>query len=268
MTIEQIHCEDLKILKEFLAICNRHNLGYFIIGGTLLGAIRHQGFIPWDDDMDIAMMRPDFERFVEIANEELPNNMKLLTFRNTENYRYYLPHLVNLDIELVEKRNEKTQKKINLFIDIFPIDGTPNSLVMRRLHYLRIMINRLLYSWYYIDEIDTQRKRRLYEKLLIILGRILPTKKINPRERLERIDCLLKRYSPENSNNVGTIMGAYRTREIVPAEMFGTPQKYRFESYELYGPELYDEYLTHIYGDYMTPQKTASDTQHLVTDDK
>ena len=265
LTINDIHREDLRLLDEFLKICDRHGLKYYIIGGTFLGAVRHKGFIPWDDDMDIAMMRPDFEKFVEVANDELPEGLKLLTFRNTPDYRYYLPHLADLNIEIVEKRNEASGKTINLFIDIFPIDGTPDNGLLRRLYYARVLFNRLLYSWYYIDEIDTQRKRKGYEKILIFLGKILPTKKmIDPVRVLERIDRMLKRNPPDRRKNIGTIMGAYRIREIVPAEYFGEGRQYPFEGYLLTGPSMYDEYLTHMYGDYMTPPKYIHASQHLV----
>ena len=266
-TIQDIHKEELKILDEFLRICKKHSIEYYIIGGTFLGAIRHKGFIPWDDDIDIAMKRPDFEKFLSIANSELPHHMKLLTFNNTEDYRYYLPHLANLNIEIVEKRNEKKGKTINLFIDIFPIDGTPNNALLRKIHYFRILALRLLYSWYYIDEIDTQRKRTTLEKILIVLGKILPTKRIvDPKKVLNRIDSILKSNPVEESDYIGTIMGAYRVREIVPCDFFGKPTEYQFESYRLTGPEKYDEYLTHMYGDYMEPPVDIHASQHLVLD--
>lgn len=259
-TINDIHTEDLKIFKEFEKICKKHNLKYYAIGGTFLGAIRHKGFIPWDDDMDIAMPRKDFNKLMEIANDELPKNMKLINFKNDSSYRYYLPRIVNLDTEIVELRNNK---KVNLFIDIFPIDGTPNNYILRKIYYFRILLNRMLISYYYIDEIDKCRKRTKFEKFLIFIGKILPTKKIiNPRKKLYKIDKLLQKNSYEKSKNVGTIMGAYRTKEIVPKEYFGIPTLYTFENKKIYGPEKYDLYLTHMYGDYMTPPKNKYTNQH------
>ena len=122
----------------------------------------------------------------------------------------------------------------------------------------------MLISWYYSEEINTNKKRKFFEKVLIFFGRILPTKKfINPKKRLKRIDKLLQKNSYEKSNNVGTIMGAYRTREIVPKEYFGKPTLYDFEDIKLTGPEMYDEYLTHMYGDYMTPPDNKKTNQHI-----
>ena len=264
-TIDDIHREDIVILKEFLKIVEKYDLKYYIIGGSFLGAIRHKGFIPWDDDMDIAMPRKDFNKFMQVANENLPQNMELITFKNDTNNRYYLPKIINKDIEIVEKRNEECGKKINLFIDIFPIDGMPNGFIARKIHCSRIMIQRMLLAWYYINEIDKDKKRKKYEKILIRLGKMLPTKKIiNCKKVLNKIDRLLQKYKYESSKYVGTIMGAYKTREIVPKEFFGKPTEYEFEGLKLNGPEKFDEYLTHMYGDYMTPPKNKVANQHLV----
>lgn len=256
-TMDDIHKIALSIVKEYLKICKKHNLKYYIIGGTFLGAVRHKGFIPWDDDVDIAMPRKDFEILMKVANDELPANLRLLTFYNDKNFRYYLPKIVDLNTEIVEKRFEHLGEKSHIFIDIFPIDGTPNNTILRKIYYFRILFNRMLVSYYYKDTMDKDRKRKLYEKILIFIAKVLPTKKIiNPKKRLAKIDKLLKKQSYERSNYVGTIMGAYRTREIVPKKYFGTPTKYKFEDIYLTGPEMFEEYLTHIYGDYRTPINT------------
>ena len=87
-TMEEIHKIDLKIAKDFIRICKKHKLTYYIIGGTFLGAIRHKGFIPWDDDMDIAMPREDYDKFVKIANSEFPETFRFECYENTKDYPY------------------------------------------------------------------------------------------------------------------------------------------------------------------------------------
>ena len=262
-TIEKIHQIDLNIFKEFKKICDENDLDYYIIGGTFLGAIRHKGFIPWDDDMDIAMPRSDFEKFKEISSKCLPQNMKLVTFENDEKYRYYLPRIVDLDTKIIEKRYSKLNETSHLFIDIFPIDGTPNNKLLRKIYFFRVLFNRMLVSWYYIDTIDTSRKRTKFEKILIFFGKIFPTKKIiNPKKRLKKIDNMMKKYDMNKCKYSGTIMGAYRTREIVPTDYFGKPTYYNFENMQIYGPEKYDEYLTHMYGNYMEIPKNINTNQH------
>ena len=245
--IDQIHKKDLELAEFFKGICKKNNLTYYIIGGTLLGAIRHKGFIPWDDDMDLAMPREDYEKFLQImmqANEKF----KIVNYKIDENYKYYITRLCNDEYEVEEVTGNVT----NLFIDIFPIDGMPNSKALRKIHCLRILYHRAKLSFYYSDTIDKKRKRKMYEKILIKLATSISFKKIiNPTKKKNKIDKLLKKYSFYKQNYSGTIMGAYREREIVPTKLFGKPTLYKFENLELYGPEKYDEYLTHMYGEYM-----------------
>ena len=261
-TIEEIHDQILIILDEFLRICEKYNLNYYMIGGTFLGAVRHKGFIPWDDDMDIAMPRKDYDKFLKIANEELPKNMKLRTFQEENDRLVYLPKLVNFDIKIKSLRSGKA---VPLFIDVFPIDGVPNNVLLRYIYYFRILFNRMLISYYNIDVINKKRKRKKYEKVLISIGKILPTKKIiKPKKILYKIDVLLKKNGYDDCNMIGTIMGAYRTREIVPKDYFGKPIKYEFEGRLLNGPEKFDKYLSHIYGDYMIPPMDKYTNQHML----
>lgn len=267
LSIKEIQKIDYEMVKEFVKICKKYKFKYYIIGGTLLGAIRHQGFIPWDDDMDIAMPREDFEQFLVCASKELPNNLELITFKNNKKYRYYLPRIINKKYEIVEKRYEKLNEKSNIFIDIFPIDGSPNNIFLRKIFYLKIMFYRMLVSMYYIDTIEPDKKRNFLDKILIKIAKIIPIKKmVKPKKVLTKIDNLLKKNKFENSKYVGTIMGAYRIREMVPKEYFGKPQKYKFEDTLLYGPEKYHQYLTHIYGNYQEIPKVKQ--THYLKGDK
>ena len=243
--IELIHCELLKIAKEFHLFCQENNLTYYIIGGTFLGAVRHGGFIPWDDDMDIAMPRRDFEKFLSIYPQE---KYKIASYRTKDNYKYYFPQLYN-ERYIVKEKNGNVAK---LYIDIFPIDGMPNNKVIRSFHIGRILYHRMKLSFYYHDTIDMNKKRKMYEKILITLAKSIPFENlIDQIKEKETIDRLLRKNDMYDSRLAGTIMGAYRVKEIVETRMFGSPKLYEFEDTQLYGPECADEYLTHMYGDYM-----------------
>lgn len=245
-TINLVHKKDLEIISTFIQICNKNKLNYYIIGGTFLGAVRHKGFIPWDDDMDIAMPREDYNKFINIFNEE--NNLKLLNYNHDNNYKYYISRLCDMNYEITENSGNKT----NLFVDIFPIDGFPKNNIIRKIHIFRILYHRMKLSFYYSDTIDMNAKRSLFERILIKIAKSIKFNKIiKPSKEKKKLDKILEKYSFYSSKYVGTIMGAYRQREIVPVEYFGKPTLYIFENMKLYGPEKYDLYLKHIYGDYM-----------------
>ena len=254
--LDLIHSNILNIAIDFDKYCREHNLKYYIIGGTFLGAIRHKGFIPWDDDMDIAMPREDYEKFLKDYPQE---KYKILNYKTNPEYKYYISKLC--DTRYLVK--EKTGNTVELFIDIFPIDGMPNNKIIRKIHCLRILYHRMKLSFYYNDTIDQNKKRKGYEKVLIFLAKTIPFKRIiNPSREKRKIDKLLMMYSFKDKNYSGTIMGAYREREIVETRLFGEAIQYNFEQTMLYGPEKYDEYLTHMYGDYMTIPKKSNRTSH------
>ena len=102
--IEKLYEVDLDIVKSVVSICDSNGLIYYMSGGTLLGAVRHHGFIPWDDDIDLAMPRDDYEKFLEIAPDLPPENLQIVNCRNYPRYRYYITRARNIDAKVEEVR--------------------------------------------------------------------------------------------------------------------------------------------------------------------
>lgn len=250
--IEKLHQIDLEIVKNVIKICEKYNLKYFMLGGTMLGAIRHGGFIPWDDDIDLGMPRKDYETFLEIAEKELPDYLQVVNYKNTPSYQYYITRIQDKNVKVIEKRIGNDSKFTYASIDIFPIDGTPNNKLLRKLYFFRVLSHRALMSLYYKDSIDRKRKRGTIEKVFLWIMEKIPFEKIiDPYKEKEKIDKLLSSQNVDTSKYIGNIMGAYRTREIVPKEWYGKGTKYKFEDIELNGFDKYHEYLRYTYGDYM-----------------
>lgn len=129
----------LDIYDEFDRICRRHNLRYYLAYGTAIGVLRHGGFIPWDDDFDVVMPRPDYERLIEIAPKELPSNLKLLSRKLDKTYLAVFNKVQVDDPGLVERiqRESKLSLYQGLYIDIFPIDGAPRSKIGQKLYWTK-----------------------------------------------------------------------------------------------------------------------------------
>ena len=250
--MELLHKVDVDIVKEVVRICDKHDLKYYMLGGTMLGAIRHKGFIPWDDDIDLGMPREDYEKFLELAEEELPDHLKAVNYRNTPNYMYYITRILDTQTKVIEERIGNDNKYTNASIDIFPIDGTPNNAFLRKIYFFRVLYHRALMSLCYKDSIDRKRKRSKKEKLLLWVMERIPVEKLTtPYKQKCKIDKLLRKQPIKGAKYIGNIMGAYRTREIVPAEYYGEGAMYSFEDIQLRGLSMYHEYLTFTYGDYM-----------------
>lgn len=262
--MELLHKVDVDIVKEVVRICDKYDLKYYMLGGTMLGAIRHKGFIPWDDDIDLGMPREDYETFLELAEKELPDYLKAVNYRNDPNYMYYITRILDTQTKVIEERIGNDNKYTNASIDIFPIDGTPNNAILRKIYFFRVLYHRALMSLCYKDSIDRKRKRSKKEKLLLWVMEKIPVEKLTtPYKQKCKIDKLLRSQPVKGAKYIGNIMGAYRTREIVPAEYYGEGAMYPFEDIQLRGLSMYHEYLAYTYGDYMQLPPEESRKTHF-----
>ena len=254
----------LEILGVIDGICRKHGISYWLSGGSMLGAVRHHGFIPWDDDVDLAMPRDDYEKFLKIAPRLLSSNLQIVNYRTDPKYQYYITRIRDIETKVEEVRIGNHYRYTNASIDIFPLDGTPNTLWIRKIYFLRVMMHRALMSLCYKDSIDRSRKRGKFEQVFLAIMERLPIEKIfDPYKEKCKIDKIMRKNKIEDSDNIGCLMGAYRTNQIVPKRYFGKGKMYSFETLTLRGPELYDEYLTQMYGDYMKLPPKESQKVHF-----
>ena len=255
---------ELDILKHVISICKEHGLRYYLLGGTFLGAVRHQGFIPWDDDIDIGMPRADFERFLEIAGEKLETPYGLVTFRNNREHIYFHPRVYNYNSKVIDRSGVK-EKETYAWIDIFPLDGMPGNKLVRKCYGGYLLFLRLLFMYSQFDKIvNVSLKNRVwYERILIAVGKVIKFDKIlNTRKIMECIDRTMKKKDFETSKYVGNFMGAYKMKEVFPKKYYEETDFYMFEGLRLPAPKDYDAVLRQMYGDYMTPPDKEVQNKH------
>lgn len=266
--IQLLHDADLEIAKTIVGICKKYGLRCYMLGGTMLGAIRHRGFIPWDDDIDFGLPRKDYEKLLELLPKELPSYLTYENYKTNPQYHYYITRVQDVETKVIEENFEYENKSTHVSIDLFPLDGSPNNSFLRKLFFMRVIMHRSMMSLCYKQGIDKHRKRGLLEKLVIAVMTKLPTERMfNPYNQKEKIDRLLRKYDMDKSLISGNIMGAYRTREMIPTEWYGDSSIYDFESERFLGIKEYDKYLTHLYGDYMTiPPKEQQKTHYRIVE--
>lgn len=248
----------LDTLKWFDAFCRERNLRYYAIGGTLLGALRHEGFIPWDDDIDLGMPRPDYEKLKEFEGN-IYNHYTIETYASkNEDYCYPASKVYDTNTTLVENKRKVVVRGV--FIDVFPIDGVGNDFVEAKNNYKRIA---RLYR-FFLTVVATVRKGRSFMKnLAVVLCHCIPSFIHNQRNIRIKLNKLCSKYDFDTSKFGGNLLGAYFMREIVPLDLFGEPQEYIFEDMKIMGPQKADEYLKSIYKDWRkVPPKEKQVSHH------
>ena len=237
------------MLKVFHDFCIEHSLRYYAIGGTALGAARHKGFIPWDNDVDLGMPRPDYEKLINIFNQEIGDqNLQLESpySSDTRHYPYSFSKIYNTKTTLIEL-NLRSRRKIGIFLDIFPLDGIDEKNLKQATKYISWLLtlrNQLIFQC---------TSSNLYKKLLrLSFQRVLDI--LLPSKRLAKItDSFCKRVDYDSSRLVGNLAGNAGEKEFVPKNFFGNGVSMQFENISIICPAKIDEYLTAIYGNWRTP---------------
>lgn len=233
----------LDIALELKRICDKHNINYFLVAGSLLGAVRHQAFIPWDDDMDIGMLRSDYERFLEIAPQELKQDFFLQTYKTDPSYAMGFAKIRINNTLLLEDVAVSSKQHNGIYLDIFPYDNMSDSRWKQKLRYIQIKCLK----WAAYGKTDykiSDKKRRCFAMLSkYILFYLDKEKTVSALEK----NC--KKFS--ESNNIINYFGGYQDREYARREIFLQLEELPFEGYMFKAPSNYKELLTKVYGDYM-----------------
>lgn len=239
---------ELEIFNCFAEVCDKLNLNYFLVCGSALGAARHGGFIPWDDDFDVGMCREDYDKFMELAPELLPDGIFLQNYKSDPNYPLVYAKLRNSNTTAIESYYKNIDMNQGLYIDIFPLDGYPNdekeqlrleSLIRKYKTLSRCGLN-------YTEKLSL--KSRIALKIRRILGYHKRTAKI-----LEKYESLISAFPIEKSKFVCSFGTPYGRSDYIVKEYYGKGTIMLFEGIEVRVPEKCDEYLTAIYGDWRTP---------------
>ena len=235
----------LYIADEVIRICEKHNISYVIIAGTLLGSVRHKGFIPWDDDFDIGMTRSEYERFLEVCPKELdPDVFFLQTSETEKNFAYCLAKVQLLGTEVVEDFSLGVDIHHGLFVDIFPYDVLPKEGLHRKIYLFR---NQLLKTmlWIKCGYGVKDHSERLGYKILKLIGKFVSIESLkNRRYRL------LTKYSDKAAEDSDCFTGDYLD-ELVKQTWLIQKAPFEFEGRTYQGIKDADGYLSDLYGDYM-----------------
>lgn len=246
--LKRLKEEELKILDYFVSFCDKHKLNYQLTYGTLLGAIRHKGFIPWDDDIDVHMEPSDYLKFLDLIKEEVSPEYIIQNIDTEKYYHTYFTKIRKNNSCMVEKewQHIKIHKGIN--IDIFPLFPYPDNKNERKIMLLKLKIANILTS-------KNNKTDSIKNKIIFFLLRLIPRKITN--KWVSKIILSILNYKGKYSCYKIEINDKPIKKTWVKKSI---ETKFEDRIYKI--PEKYDEILTTFYGDYMTPPSEENRTGH------
>lgn len=230
----------LEIYEAYRGICEKHGLRYYAIGGTLLGAVRHKGFIPWDDDFDVGMPRPDYERFIRAAQDELPTGLSWHSLENDEQHPYLFGKVKMDNDKEVRELHKATRLNLSqgVFIDVFPLDGLPST--------------RLGMLWFCVRRALLRRAVGGKKWWGSVFGM-----RSNVHQNLLRLQEWYSSWKYDECQRAGAVSPYDNTRTLrrwwFEKVWFKSAKMVPFEDTEVPIPVGSHELMTNVFGDYMTP---------------
>lgn len=239
-TLQKMKNIQLEMLRIFIGICQKHDLKYFMMGGSCLGAVRHQGFIPWDDDIDVGMPREDYEKFMEIGQAELPECYFLQNSKTDMHYPMNFAKIRQNGTAFFESSVAHIPMHHGVYMDIFPIDG------YRESRFLKLRLKRLCWG---VSKIFPHTKSN--SKIKQIIKSILIFSLRDYHKVRDKIERLVIKETYGDAQTVINHFGAWGDKEIMPKEVYGEGSMGIFEGIDVVLPADPHRYLERMYGDYM-----------------
>lgn len=250
--IRRLQLEELEILKYFIKVCEENGLRYFLLGGTLLGAVRHKGFIPWDDDVDVCMPREDLNRLAALFQSG-KYDYEYVSYETDHSYRYSWPRLISRNMRIINYTAVKPREEY-AWIDLIPLDGFPDEGPARTMHKLHLSFWWDLNQILQFDELVDQKRKRSLPGQIAVKGASLfkwMGKAFDFHGCLKKLNDTLQRYPYDSATkDVANFLAAYGFKEIFPRRCFASVVKLEFEGVEMNCPGDYDTVLKIIYDDH------------------
>lgn len=236
-TLSKLHDTELEILDVIVKICNDNNLTYYLAGGSVLGAIRHKGIIPWDDDIDIMMYRSDLDKFEKLCEKQLPDGYFYQSSKTDPHYHHIFSKVRKDGTLFVEKQTASTGQHNGIFVDIFPIDSAKHecglqskqAMLANKIEKILKVKDNIL-SGNFLDKVIATI---FSERFLLLIQREVLSVFNNPKN---------KYYV-----NFGSQYGV--KKQTMKKSVYYPPIEIEFENRKYYIPNDYDHFLRKLYGD-------------------
>lgn len=261
--IKLIQDIEMDALYEFKKICDIHNIKFYLRGGSVMGAVKYGGFVPWDDDIDVAVPRSDYERLIEFCKDKVIADKYIInSYKFCEKLHCYFPRMSLVESERIQLGLPKNTNLGLHLMDIFPLDGAPNHVILRKLYFIKVYFFRTLASigTQYEDNMKNMHTKK--QQIVIDFLRFFKIDKLIVQQKIyDILDKIYIKNSFENSRYAGTITASLISKEVMRKEIWGEGIHWKFGDINVRIPSLYDEYLKKMYGaNYLYEEPTIKKT--------
>ena len=242
LDIKEVQSMQLELMKSLHAFMQENDIRYYLIAGSALGATRHHGFIPWDDDIDIGLFREDYEKFIQIASA-FDKRYEVINYKNSKNCDYVLTRIYFPNTYIANPLIENTKLDKRLYFDIFPLDNVPDDNEELAKYEKAINKKKKL-----IQRIDVRNNKN--SGLVLCMKKVVSIGLTQFRNSIiSSFDKLCKKYNNTDTKRVCSLSSQYSfKKQVMPKEIYGTPTLHVFGTECFFVPEKLDQYLTILYG--------------------
>lgn len=252
--LKRVQQTELEILKDFMAVCDEAGLRYFGIAGTGIGAVRHGGFIPWDDDIDLAMPRADFDRAMKLVEEKLSDRYYILNCETDPNYPLMTTRLCKKGTRFQEEAMQGVKAKLGIFLDLYPYDNLADG---KAAYFFQVWT-----AWFYSKLLILRSvshpymsfggwKRKLAQGICCLASGAMRLFRISPRWIYRRCDRICRKYNGRKTRRMGFPGDTSPHWNTLEKSKVYPLKKYPFEDILLNFPKDTDRMLKNFFGDYM-----------------
>lgn len=263
-TLKKLQSIELGILEEFSNICEEHDIDYFLCGGSAIGVMRHQGFIPWDDDIDVGMSRSDYDRFLEIAKRDYSDKYTVVNNETNQNFPLMNTRWGLNGTQFIPEDFKKVKGDFGIFLDLFCFDNIPDDEEKMKKQGTR--------AWFYgkllvLSGVSTPvlYVSGIMSKIIMFVCKIVHYTfrilHLKPRFFYNKAKKYMLQYKNENTKRFAYMFDPERFTSIIDKDDVFPTKKMKFENIEVRVPKEIERYLTRRYGDYM--QLPPEDKRHI-----
>ena len=262
VSAEEIQRIQLSILRQFREFCSKHHLRFYLAYGTLLGAVRHKGYIPWDDDIDLMMPRPDYLKFIELFSASDQGCLEVLSVQNNRDYFATFAKIIDNRTIMFQEYGQVEKVEIGVYIDIFPMDGLPEKEEEIKAWYKKTTRLGTAYKLA-IRKFSAPSSNPIKGIIKTLFS--IPFRLLGSYFFISRLEALGMTHAYDSSTWVACVTSDKEIARRQPRQHLEDSVLVEFEGDMYPAPSEWDKHLTNLYGDYMNPPPENKRQEHYYT---